>query len=237
MLKTLFKSLPFKLQNGLFEIYRGSVYKEDLIEFINLAAALIQKEKAGSFHRAFRIILEHKSLSPTFLMIIEEMIKILEEGETLNFALRYVLGSDEFELKCLEEALVERQHIDVSSFPDRTDEPVHFWKDDEESKLIQLIAKILIRASQESCSEIEIDWQNKDEPSGVYMFRSGERFQVYDLPASLTEPIFFIILGLADLPYWEKQQNEGKFKLNIGDFSFRCCIKSFPESQIFIKLL
>ena len=92
-----------------------------------------------------------------------------------------------------------------------------------ESKLCQMCISMLTRARQEEAEALIIDWSEpiKDmseiNPAPVLLQIDGEKIQVFDIPRSLTFSNVSVFLGLADLPYWTKEETKGPFKVFIED--------------------
>jgi len=119
-----------------------------------------------------------------------------------------------------------------------------------DSKLCQLFEKILVRTSQENATYCAISWNDCDKPiemaddfpfsdddfavmdtGKVYMNVEEEERLVFDIPEQLMTALVNIVLGLADLPYWEERGQKSSFTLTAEDEIYNLSLEYKPESK------
>ena len=100
---------------------------------------------------------------------------------------------------------------------------------DEESKIIQLVNKIIIRAVQEGSSDIHIEPMKGKTPGEVRMRVDGICRKVFDIPATLMRPVVARIKVLSNLDIAERRKpQDGKMTVRLKGKPLELRIATLP---------
>ncbi|MCH2204280.1 MAG: GspE/PulE family protein [Lentisphaerales bacterium] len=100
---------------------------------------------------------------------------------------------------------------------------------DEESKIIQLVNKIIIRAVQEGSSDIHIEPMKGKTPGEVRMRVDGVCRKVFDIPASLMRPVVARIKVLSNLDIAERRKpQDGKMAVRLKGKPLELRVATLP---------
>jgi hypothetical protein len=253
MFKSLLKTIPVSWQMKLPLSVRLDFYQKELLEYLELCAALIRDEKVRTFQAAIRLIRQEKKEPLILIDYLFDVESSLFDGDSIYDAVQlentsFLLDENEPEL-----AIINNTTQQTSEFP-LFKNTEHDWGEDElESKLAQLWVGILIWAAKKRAVSCRLSWQDCDKdlgteelghdlpmegfeeffktPGEVFMTYEKEEFKVFDLPGSLIQPMINISLGLADLPYWVKKPQKGNFTLKAERNHFEVSLHYQPEEK------
>jgi type II secretory ATPase GspE/PulE/Tfp pilus assembly ATPase PilB-like protein len=100
---------------------------------------------------------------------------------------------------------------------------------DDESKIIQLVNKIIIRAVQEESSDIHIEPMKGKTPGEVRMRVDGMCRKVFDIPASLMRPVVARIKVLSNLDIAERRKpQDGKMTVRLRGKPLELRVATLP---------
>lgn len=100
---------------------------------------------------------------------------------------------------------------------------------DEESKIIQLVNKIIIRAVQEGSSDIHIEPMKGKTPGEVRMRIDGICRKVFDIPSTLMRPVVARIKVLSNLDIAERRKpQDGKMTVRLKGKPLELRVATLP---------
>ncbi|MCM8537433.1 MAG: Flp pilus assembly complex ATPase component TadA, partial [Lentisphaeraceae bacterium] len=119
---------------------------------------------------------------------------------------------------------------DVNALTEETGEPGDDELDsDEESKIIQLVNKIIIRAVQEGSSDIHIEPMKGKTPGEVRMRVDGVCRKVFDIPAALMRPVVARVKILSNLDIAERRKpQDGKMAVRLKGKPLELRVATLP---------
>ena len=201
-------------------------YRKKLFKLLDLYGALIRDGKARTFQSAIKMVRRQGDEPNSLKAYIHEIEMALISGETLEVSLSVSLPS--IQEKDIRKYFKETEYIanssadtwQYSNFVNKNQD----WGNESEpgeitqildSKICQLCIKIMIRAQQEKAEATIIDLKLETEyyASEIHMIVEGIKRKVFDLPASLIQPVLNTFLGIADIPYWKEGEKRGGFTL------------------------
>ncbi|WDE98008.1 GspE/PulE family protein [Lentisphaera profundi] len=99
----------------------------------------------------------------------------------------------------------------------------------EESKIIQLVNKIIVRATMDGCSDIHIEPHKGKRPGEVRFRIDGVCSKVFDIPASLMGAVLSRIKILSNLDIAEKRKpQDGKMGLRFQGATLELRVATLP---------
>jgi len=100
---------------------------------------------------------------------------------------------------------------------------------DDESKIIQLVNKIIIRAVQEGSSDIHIEPMKGKTPGEVRMRVDGTCRKVFDIPAALMRPVVARIKVLSNMDIAERRKpQDGKMTVKLKGKPLELRVATLP---------
>ncbi|NQZ57354.1 MAG: GspE/PulE family protein [Lentisphaeraceae bacterium] len=100
---------------------------------------------------------------------------------------------------------------------------------DQESKIIQLVNKIIIRAVQEGASDIHIEPMKGKTPGEVRMRVDGICRKVFDIPATLMRPVVARVKILSNLDIAERRKpQDGKMTVKLKGKPLELRVATLP---------
>jgi type II secretory ATPase GspE/PulE/Tfp pilus assembly ATPase PilB-like protein len=100
---------------------------------------------------------------------------------------------------------------------------------DQESKIIQLVNKIIVRATLDGCSDIHIEPHKGKRPGEVRFRVDGVCRKVFDIPAQLMRPVLSRVKILSNLDIAERRKpQDGKMSLRFQGSTLELRIATLP---------
>ena len=246
VLKDKYNANPVDLGNALSDFYQVPYHpfdpsfqlNENLVQNLNKGFLSSNYWLPISNDGEHAVILLADPSNEELIMEIQNIVKAVYYDFYVAFRddiLKYLgLGSkDEERLKAFGQldGILEGDdgNTNVAEDSQNTEEDEDILEGDQESKIIQLVNKIIVRATLDGCSDIHIEPHKGKRPGEVRFRVDGVCRKVFDIPAALMRPVLSRIKILSNLDIAERRKpQDGKMSLRFQGSTLELRVATLP---------